>query len=138
MSLIQHIQMGETTESVQFITYDFTNILAQGLGYSGLRVDKDGDLYARQPAGNSWTNIGPWLINGAANGFWVTRVVDAGTLTTDAGAGPLVCNVTRDYDVQIGTGMKTATVSFELSNDVSGNPILASVTYLFKVTIIDF
>ena len=70
------------------------------------------------------------MLNGSAGDFYVSRTIDSGTLTTDAGAGPLQLNTDRDYSIN---GLnKTTQVSFEISDDVSGSPVRASVTYVFQ------
>ena len=131
MSLIQFIHKGTAPEVVQFITHDFSRIGEAGTIYSGIKFDNDGNIYARQTDGG-WSSIGSWLLNGANSDFFVKRVVDTGTLTTDGGAGPIVMSSDRIYDVQRSTlGIKTTAVSFEMSNDISGSPILAMITHTF-------
>ncbi len=128
------INQGASTEVVQFVSHNFSRVGETGTIYSGVKLDNDGNLYARQAAGG-YTSIGSWLLNGVNSGFFVTRVIDSGTLTTDAGAGPLVLSTDREYDVRrSGAGTKTATVSFEISDDVSGAPIRAMITYVFTAT----
>ena len=131
MSLIQFIHQGPTAEAAQLIEHDFRRFGLSGTIYSGLKLDDDGNLYARQ-TGGGWSNIGSWLLAGTNSGFFVTMVVDSGSLTTDGGAGPIVLSSDRIYDVQQSIiGVKTATISLEISNDVSGSPILASITHVF-------
>ena len=130
MSLIQFIHSGVSAEVVQFISHDFSRIDESGTIYSGIKLDDDGNIYARQ-AGGGWSSIGAWLLNGVNTGFFVKRVIDSGTLTTDGGAGPIVLSSDRIYDVQSAVGIKTTTVSFEISNDISGSPVLAQITHTF-------
>ena len=131
MSLIQFIHQGPTAEAAQLIEHDFFRSGPAGTIYSGVKFDDDGNIYARQ-TGGGWSSLGAWLLNGANTGFFVKRNVDSGTLTTDGGAGPIVLSSDRIYDVQISVnGIKTTTVSFEISNDVSGSPILAMITHVF-------
>ena len=130
MSLIQFIHGGLSAEVAQFISHDFSRTGFNGTVYSGLKLDSDGNLYARQADGG-WSSIGAWLLNGANTGFFATTVIESGTLTTDAGRGPIVLSSDRIYDVQVTTSIKTCTVSFEISTDVSGSPIVASITHVF-------
>ena len=130
MSLIQFIHSGVTAEVARFIEHTFVRLGFTGTVYSGLKIDSDGNLYARQTAGG-WSSIGSWLLNGANTGFFVTTVIESGTLTTDAGRGPIVLSSDRIFDVQSSMGIKTCTVSFEISTDVSGSPIVASITHVF-------
>ena len=132
MSLIQFIHSGSAAEVVQFISHDFERSGKTGTIYSGIKLDDDGNIYARQTAGG-WSSIGAWLLNGVNTGFFVKIVIDSGTLTTDGGAGPIVLSSDRIYDVQSAVGIKTTTVSFEISNDISGSPVLAQVTHTFSV-----
>ena len=133
MSLIFFIHSGATVEAAQFIEHDFERRVPTGTVFSGLKLDSDGNLYARQ-GGGGYSSIGAWLINGANTGFFVKRVIDIGTLTTDGGAGPIVLSSDREYDVQVTTGTKSATVSFEISTDISGSPIVALITHVFTAT----
>ena len=130
MSLIQFIHSGVAAEVARFVEHVFRRLGTTGTVYSGLKLDNDGNLYSRQ-VGGGWSNIGSWLLNGANTGFFVTTVIESGTLTTDAGRGPIVLSSDRIYDVQVTTSIKTCTVSFEISTDVSGSPIVASITHVF-------
>ena len=87
-----------------------------GVIYSGVKFAADGMIYERQAAGG-WSSIGTWLLNGTNSDFYIVRTIDSGTLTTDAGAGPLVLSTDREYDVQQSSvGTKTTFVSFEIQN----------------------
>ena len=93
--------------------------------YSGVKFSSDGQVYARQLRGG-WTNVGTWLHKGAAATFYLSRTTDD-VLTTDAGAGWLVMSSDRIYDMQrtSPTGISKASVTFEISNDSGGTPVVA-------------
>ncbi len=129
MSLM-FISYGGVGKNVNLPTNNFGNSVSSGLCFSGLRIGADGDLYERHPTGG-WSRYGSWLNTGNASTYYVSRTIINGTLTTDAGAGPLQLNVNRDYDVQSASGEKTATVQFDIASDPSGTPIVDSIIYLF-------
>jgi hypothetical protein len=104
--------------------------------YSGLKIDADGNLYERTPNGG-WSQFAVWLLAGTASTYYVSRTILTGTLTTDAGAGPLQLNADREYDVQTSKGTKDASVQFDIASDVSGTPIVASRTYTFLASTLD-
>lgn len=127
---------GVNANVVQIPAYAlFSNTGTTGTVYSGVRFGSDGNLYRRQAAGG-WSVFGQWLVNGSASGFYLSRTINSGILTTDAGGGSLQLNTNRDYDVQ--TAIETtvsANVSFQISDDVSGSPIVAGPTiYNFSAT----
>ena len=131
MSLIQFIHKGTAPEVAQLIEHNFYRLGNTGTIYSGIKLSSDGNIYTRQ-RGGGWSSIGAWLLNGVNTGFFVKRVIDSGTLTTDGGAGPIVLSSDRIYDGQQSVvGVKTTDVSFEISNDISGSPILALITHRF-------
>ncbi len=130
MSLM-YINRGAVGSAVNLPANNFDNFVSSGLCYSGLRVGSDGDLYERQPNGG-WSRFGTWLFTGTAGTYYISRTVVSGTLTTDAGPGPLQLNVNRDYDVQTASGENTATVQFDLASDPSGTPIVATAIYVFS------
>jgi hypothetical protein len=101
--------------------------------YSGAKFDGDGDVYAYSATG-SWQRIGTWLVAGAATGYYISRTVDSGSLNVDAGAGPLQMNTDREYSISWGpvASSKTAAISFQISSDVSGSPIVATGSYTFE------
>jgi len=130
---VLHGSGGAPGDSLLLPSHNFTNQGFEGTIYSGLRIDADGNLYARQ-ANGGWSQFAAWLLSGTASDMYVSRTIDSGSLDTDAGAGPLQLNTDRDYDVQRSIdGEETAVVSFQLSNDSSGSPVLASRTYTFFV-----
>ncbi len=129
MSLM-YINRGEVGSAVNLPANIFDNFVQSGLCYSGLRVGADGNLYERHPTGG-WSRFGTWLFTGTSDGYYLSRSIVSGTLSTDAGAGPLQLNVNRDYDVQIANGEKIATIQFDISSDVSGTPIVATAIYVF-------
>ena len=127
---------GANTEVVQLPVYTlFSNTGTSGTIYSGIRFGADGNLYRRQ-MGGGWSVFDQWLVNGLSSGFYVSRTVNSGTLTQDAGAGPLQMNTNRDYDVQTAVEqVVTASVSFSISSDISGTPVVAGPrVYNFSAT----
>lgn len=132
MSLMYVPRGGVTADPVRIIANDFYTFGQNATIYSGARFGADGNIYERQ-ANGGWSNIGSWLMNGTAATYYLLRTIDSGTLTTDAGAGPLQMNANLDYDIQKnGDGYKTTTVTFQISNDVSGSPIVTTRTYIFE------
>lgn len=137
MTLVSHHKdtQGSVTNAVQVPPLlTFGRALASGTVYSGAKFDADGSIYARAATG-AWQLVATWLVAGSAATYYLSRTIDSGTLTTDAGAGPLQMNTDREYDIQksSGLGVRTAMVSFSISNDVSGTPVVASGTYSFEV-----
>jgi len=127
-----HGSGGAIGDKAQFVSHNFDNTGSTGTIYSGLRIDADGGLYARQEQGG-WSRFGTWLLGGTNSTFYVSRTIVTGSLDTDAGAGPLQLNTDRDYDVQRSIdGEDNCTVSFEISDDVSGSPVVASASYSFS------
>ncbi len=86
---------GDTVKIVT--THNFANLDFDTDVYSGVQFSSDGNMYAYQSAGGT-TNIGSWLVKGAASDFYLVTTIDSGTLTTDAGRGPLQLNATRTYN----------------------------------------
>lgn len=130
MSLMQVIRSGAPTDPVTLPAIDLSNFLESGKCWSGIRFGSDGTVY-RQSATGSWQAAGTWLFSGNASDYYLSRTIDSGTLNeTDAGAGPLQMNSNRDYNIsRSSNGTKSTTVSFEISSDVSGTPVVASRTY---------
>ena len=131
MSLMRPQLQNNSADAVTIPGGSFATLGFTGTVYSGAKFDADGNVYRRTSAG-AWQQLGAWLLRGAASSFYLKRVIVSGTLTTDDGAGPQLLSTDREYDVQQSSfGTKTATVSFEISDDISGSPILASRTYIF-------
>jgi len=134
MSLTLFIHGGPAAMITQMLDNSFETIGHESIVYSGLKLAADGLLYERQADGG-WSSFGAWLLNGTNSGFYVSMVVTGGSLSTDAGAGPLVLSTDRIYDVQqVGPGSETAQLDLEISTDVSGSPVVASNTYFFDAT----
>lgn len=134
MSLTLFIHTGTASNAVRVPSgIDFSRSAVSGTVYSGAQFNSDGNLYARTADG-AWQQITSWLVAGAASTYYISRTIDQGVLTTDAGAGPLQMNTTREYDRQKsgGSGLVTSMVTFSISNDVSGSPVVASGTYTFE------
>ena len=129
MSLTFFINTGVSASVVALPSNSFNTHGTSGTIYSGVKFAADGNIYERQPGGG-WSNIGAWLLNGTNSDFYIARGTPTGTLTTDAGAGPLVLSTDRTYDVQRSTdGTNQSSVSFEIQN--VGTDILAIRTYSF-------
>jgi len=104
--------------------------------HAGVKIGSDGALYTQHALGG-WSAIdGEWFVNGSAGGFYVSKTLESGTLTTDAGAGPIQTNVDRIYDIQEATtGLtKTAVITINISDDITGLPILATAVFSLSAT----
>ncbi len=100
--------------------------------YSGIMFGGDGILYAIQNNTGTSAIIGEWLVNGTPGDFYVSRTIISDTLDTDAGAGPLQLNAGRLYRINRSMiGVKTTVITCDISDDVSGSPILDSATFTF-------
>ena len=131
MSLILTALSGDNavTSAVEVpsgIDFDRTG---SGFVYSGAKFDGDGNLYAMTATG-AWQQVGTWLSVGAATAYHLTRTIIDGTLSTDAGAGPLQMNTDREYYIKHVT-FKSTQVFFEISDD-GGTTTVASGTYDFE------
>ena len=135
MSLIPFISIsgsggGAPPTGVQLLSNNFRS---QGSGtvYSGVKFDSDGGVYERQPTGGCSRKFS-WYLGGVLDNtdYYIVRTIISGSLTTDAGAGPLVLSTDRIYDIQE-TSDTDMTVSFEIQN--LGTDVLASRTYEFIV-----
>ena len=133
MSLTLFLPTGAAANVVKIPNVDYTRYAPTGTVYSGAKFDADGNVYART-AGGAWQMVGAWLVAGSASTFYLSRTIDSGTLTTDAGAGPLQMNTDREYDKQKsgGNGAVSCYVTFSISSDVSGSPVVASQTLYFE------
>lgn len=114
--------------------FQVSKLVGASAAYAGAIFATDGWVYALQYNGNS-TKVGRWLNSGENTSFWISRTIDSGTLTNlDAGAGPLALTTSREYS-QLETvyaNIDTATVSFSISTDVSGTPVVATGTYVIS------
>lgn len=106
-------------DSIRIVTgYNYATINFGGDAYSGVRFSSDGNMYAFQKAGGV-TVIGSWLVSGTNSDYYIVSTVDAGSLTTDPGRGPLQLNATRDFnciDTSYTGGAVTAVVSFTIED----------------------
>lgn len=104
--------------------------------FSGIRFDVAGTISVRN-ANGSWGVRGNWLSNGAAVDFSINHGTVDGTLTTDAGAGPLQMSAgPHIYDVQASVPATDANASaqFTLENWNGGTP---NVTYDTETYVFD-
>ena len=133
MSLLLFIGGSIGTGAGQLPVHNFYRESSTSTVYSGVKFGSDGNVYARQ-SGGGWSKIGTWLTDGTNSNFTITRTT-VGTLTTDAGAGPLALSSDRTYDVQDSTlsttPAVTASVTFTLDK-VSPSATLAIRTYVFE------
>ena len=97
---------------------------------AGIKLDNDGNIYSKQSNG-TWSQVGTWLLSGAAAGFWASSTVDSGTLDTDAGAAFLVLTSDREYSVlnNISSSERITFVTLKISSDSSGSPVVATRQY---------
>ena len=97
---------------------------------AGIKLDNDGNIYSKQSNGG-FSQVGTWLLTGAASGFYASSTIDSGTLDTDAGATFVVLSTDREYSVANATSNseRTTLVTLTLSSDVSGVPVVASRQY---------
>jgi len=128
MSLMPQIMGGDPGDSANLPANEFFTQGFEGTAYSGVKFDNDGNIYERQ-YGGGWSSIGAWLLNGVNTAFYIAASINSGTLTTDAGAGPLQLNTDRVYDVQrTSDGEKLCIVSFRIV-DSGDTTTYASRTY---------
>lgn len=104
---------------------DLSNFRGTGTCFADVKCDADGDWYESNNAGTFGASEGSWLDNGLNSEVWVERTVDLGTLSTDWGAGRLICSSDRILGVQqASTGVNEATVTIEFFDaDVDGNSL---------------
>jgi len=132
MSLMFSMHGGSVTAAVQVPSgHNFYRTSASSPVFSGAKFDADGDVYAMS-ANGSWQQIGTWLIEGTNSDYYLVRSITAGTIDTDAGAGPLQLNTDREYYIEYAPlgGGRSATVTFQIEN--IGTDVLASGAYTFS------
>jgi len=131
--MLQHIHSGSEGVAggvVSIVSQTISRFRMDQTCYSGIMFGSDGVLYAIQNNTGTSAIIGQWLVNGTPSDFYVSRMINSGTLNTDAGAGPLQLNAARLYRISRSiTGAKTTIITCQLSDDVSGLPILDSATF---------
>lgn len=128
-----HSSEGDPGDTVVLTDLTIINLTVGGTCSAGIKVDADRTLY-RQQANGGWSAIsGEWLMRGVSSDFYVSMSVDSGSLTLDAGAGPLQLNTDRIYNLdQVGIGSSTVTITLSISDDVSGSPVVASAQFTFS------
>jgi len=130
MSLSLFIHSGASSNIVALPAATLFRVGLSGTVFSGLKFDSDGNLYERQTSGG-YSSLGPWLLSGSAGDFTLVRVIDIGSLTTDAGAS-VTMGSDRAYDVQIsGVGIITATVTYNIELTAAPGVSLVNRSYLF-------
>jgi len=114
------------SEFVNLLSYNLKGVRPSGTAYSGVKFDNDGNLYVLRGT-NNYGLLTAWLVKGSASSFYISRVIQSGSLNVDAGAGPIIMSTDRLYSIQrIFEGEQNATIDFEISSDVSGAPVLAN------------
>ncbi len=125
---------GDPGDTAQLPSNEFFTQGFEGTAYSGVQFNSNGNIYERQ-YGGGWSSIGAWLLNGTNSDFYLRRIIDSGTLTTDAAGtvGDLrVLSTTRNYDVQrTSNGTKLSTVTFTIVN-AADSTSYANKTYTFE------
>ncbi len=118
---------GTVSATAQLSSRRVSNYETFGLVYAGVKFDGDGNLYVRQSNG-SYGAAEAWLVSGSAGTFYLSRSIFSGTLNDDAGSGPMVMSSDRVYSIEqdFEGEAKITEIDFEISNDSSGSPIVAS------------
>jgi hypothetical protein len=136
--LFQHKGIGGNVAALPAFEVDTfkREVLVGSECYAGVKFDADGVIYSMQSNGG-WSSVGSWLLSGVNTAFWVTSVIDSGALGTDAGRGPLAMSTDREFSVleEVYGQTDDAQVSFEISTDVSGTPIVATGTYVIQASL---
>ena len=131
MFFSHYATQGDPGGTVIILNSNFNTFgLFSGPSYSGVKFAIDGNMYRRQAAGG-WSSIGAWLLKGVASDYYVQRVVESGTLTTDDGDG-VQLTTDRIYDIQqpVPFDVLAALVTFEISTDAPGASVEAGPTAL--------
>ena len=132
--LVHQIQDSEgiVLQGVKLTNRTILGFRFSGICHAGIRLGSFGVLSKIQSDGGFSAISGEWLLSGSAADFFVERTIISGTLQVDPGPGFLQLSVNRDYDNQkLTAGVKTTVVSFRVSSDVSGTPVLAAATMTF-------
>ena len=133
--LVHQIQdtEGIVNNAVKLNSTTLIRISVNGPTFSGIQLQLTGDLFYRQTNGGLSQIAGQWLIFGSPGTFYVQRTIISGTLETDPGPGFLQLNATRSYTNRKDTiGVKTTEVFFEISDDVSGVPVIEMASMIFE------
>ena len=132
--LVHQVQETEGVGNDTVTLNDRTVVQAgfSGTIHSGIQLNSSGVLFTYQANGGTSQISGEWLVRGTASTFFVQRTITDGTLETDAGAGFLQLNSSRNYiNEKSTTGSKSTTVFFEISSDAGGTTIVATATMTF-------
>lgn len=121
MSLMHTLHGGDPGDSAQLPDVYETNLRGITPCYAGIRLGADGNVYSQLRNGN-WSNVGQWLLSGAAADFSVVRTLNSGSLTTDAGAGPLALSSDRTYSISNSTWgtIKTTVITLVVEATTGG------------------
>lgn len=131
--IVNTIESGVGGDAIYLPNRSFTQFTTAKPCRAGIVFGADGVVYEVQ-SNDTLSAVFSWLLSGTASGFYISRVVDSGAISTDAGAGPLQLNVDRRYSLIEATfgNSEEATVTFEISSDVSGTPVVADNQYLIR------
>ena len=105
----------------------------EGVCYSGIRFDNDGNIYKMDAAGN-WQYAAAWLLSGAAGDYYLHRTINYGTLNTDDGTAVQMNTADIDYWLSYGVPWDgdTASITFEIADDASKTTVYATRTYFLS------
>ena len=128
-----HETEGIGNDNVKLLSIELFRLSVSGPTSSGIRLGSNGVLSYYQSNGGLSAISGQWLIFGDPSTFYVQRTILNGTLETDPGAGFLQLNTNRDYiNLMALMGLKTTEVFFEISDDISGVPVIETATMTFN------
>lgn len=104
--------------------------------HAGIKIDNDGNIYESNNSGDGWQLLCTWLIVGTNSDFQIVRSIESGTLTTDAGAGPLALGTDREYKNQqcVFGGTATTVITLTLEK-VSGSVFVDSREYTLSASL---
>ena len=78
---------------------------------------------------------GNWLTSGDASAVWIQRVIDTGTLDTDAGSARLNLGTDREFGVHApNENNHYMTITFNFYDAASGGSLLDTVSYFIRTT----
>ena len=121
------------SSSVNISNRTVNNVIEIGTCHSGVKFGGDGILSVINANGGFSAIIGQWRVVGATSGFFLQRTIISGTLQVDAGTGFNVMSTDRIFDNQKSSaGIKTTVVFFEISDDISGVPVIDTATMTFE------
>lgn len=133
MSLLKTLHSGAGSNAVELLALELRRSRRETPCKSGIKIDSDGNIYKMQSNGG-WSNAGQWLLYGTASSFNVSRTIESGSLTVDAGAGPLALSADREYSISNTTWNTTKQAIITLTLDAGGGD-LAEQQYVLSATL---